>query len=1225
MKYSDILHFEPIETVIQLSQAETEIVAKQLVKNFVISDKLAEQLIHIAFSQLQFVQPYAKGILIVGNYGTGKSHLMSVITSLAEYPELNKEIKHESVFNKSKEMISGNFKVIRIEIGSTRASLRDIVCDKVEQYLSQLNIDFVFPQASEIVNNKDSFMEMMALFQEKYPDYGLIIAIDELLDYLRSRDDQDLILDLNFFRELGELCSISRLRIVAGLQESLFDNPKFEFLAGTMKRVKDRFVQIRISNEDIAYVVSERLLKKDQTQNDIIRNHLKKFSKVYENMTERLDDFIKLFPIHPAYLEIFEDVHIAEKREILSTISSEIKKILDKDIPVEEPGIIAYDSYWNVIRENPIFRIDPDVRVVLEVSDILERKVLQSMTKNHYKPMALRIIHAMSVHRLSTVDIYDKIGVTAEELRDNLCLYIQLPIIEADFLKTTIDTILREIMNTVSGSYISISSENSQYYLDLKKNIDYDSTIRQRGEILDKNKLNRYYFDSLAKIMECTDTTYVQGFKIWEHEIEWIDKGVTKKGYLFFGAPNERSTAQPPRDFYLYFLQLFDIPKFKDEKKSDEVFYKLTYTEDFTESLKLYAGAKEMADNSSPGNKRLYETKAINHFQTITKWLLQNINTAFEVNYKGINKKLINWMKRGTTTAPSFKDHINNVASLCLSSHFEDISPEYPKFSILVTDANRSEYVYEALRWMKGIQKTKNAYAVLNALELLNDEYLQSSKSKYAKHILTLLQKKARGQVVNRNQILTSHKGVVFENKYKLEPEWVIVILAALAYSGDIVISYPGKKIDASNLDELVRMEIDDLLKFNHIEHPKDVPVNVLINLFDILEIPSGLITNPANRDEAVKELQRKIPTKLNHAIILENNIQQIIPGLDINLLNDKEIEEYKNIIHKYIKFLESLKLYNNVGKLKNFLYNVDELNSQKQAIKVLEVIEEINTTIQKISPLSLYLSSAELVLPKEHSWSIQFNKEKKHIISGLQDPNIRRKVGYISTVLKTLTDLKRKYILEYNKLHDKARLNDSEAIKKSKLLEDPRITRLDRLALIDLLPRDQLIEVKNSINMLKSCSGRNYNNLENQPFCPECDFRQRDESITVDVNLLLIEFDEKIDFIENEWIQTLIQNLSDPSVKKNLTLLTDEEKEIISQILEKKELPSYIDDDFIKTLEQVFSELEKVEIKLNDLKNILIGEGMPCTPLQLENRFNKFLDNVLNGKDKSLIRIILT
>ena len=37
--------------------------------------------------------------------------------------------------------------------------------------------------------------------------------------------------------------------------------------------------------------------------------------------------------------------------------------------------------------------------------------------------MALRVIHALSVHRLTTGDVHARLGATAEELRDGLCLY----------------------------------------------------------------------------------------------------------------------------------------------------------------------------------------------------------------------------------------------------------------------------------------------------------------------------------------------------------------------------------------------------------------------------------------------------------------------------------------------------------------------------------------------------------------------------------------------------------------------------------------------------------------------------------------------------------------------------------------------------------------------------------------------------------------------------------
>jgi len=46
-----------------------------------------------------------------------------------------------------------------------------------------------------------------------------------------------------------------------------------------------------------------------------------------------------------------------------------------------------------------------------------------------------------------------------------------------------------------------------------------------------------------------------------------------RPGYLFFGAPDERSTAQPPRDFYVYWLPPFLDRKYYDEHKSDEVIW----------------------------------------------------------------------------------------------------------------------------------------------------------------------------------------------------------------------------------------------------------------------------------------------------------------------------------------------------------------------------------------------------------------------------------------------------------------------------------------------------------------------------------------------------------------------------------------------------------------------------------------------------------------------------
>jgi hypothetical protein len=188
MRYSELIQFEPIETVVQLREADSASAARRLVETFVISDRMVELLGDLVFPQLQFTKPADnKGLLVVGNYGTGKSHLMALISAIAENAELVKALTNSAVGARTAE-IAGRFRVVRAEIGSTTMSLRDIVCSVLEDGLSKLGVSFEFPSTDDRHENKSSFEEMMAAFQSVHPDKGLILVLDELLDYLRSRE-----------------------------------------------------------------------------------------------------------------------------------------------------------------------------------------------------------------------------------------------------------------------------------------------------------------------------------------------------------------------------------------------------------------------------------------------------------------------------------------------------------------------------------------------------------------------------------------------------------------------------------------------------------------------------------------------------------------------------------------------------------------------------------------------------------------------------------------------------------------------------------------------------------------------------------------------------------------------------------------------------------------------------------------------------------------------------
>ena len=406
MKYRELIHFQPIESVVQLRNADRAEDARRLVETYVVSDEMAERLASLAIPHLQFDRPADnKGLLVVGNYGTGKSHLMSVISALAENADLADSLGHPQAAQAAAQ-IAGQFQVVRTEIGASTMALRDILVGELEAGLVRMGVAYRFPNADQVVTNKRCLEEMMAAFHGAFPDQGLLLVVDELLDYLRTRKDTELILDLNFLREIGEACKDLRLRFMAGVQEAIFDSPRFRFAADAVRRVQDRFAQIVIAKSDVKFVVAERLLSKTAEQQAKIRGYLTPFGKFYERMNEGLDEYVRLFPVHPQYIDTFEQVAAAEKREALRTLSDTMKRLLDDDLPADHPGLIAYDSYWANLTGNPAFRAAPDIRAVIDCSEVLEARVQQAFTRPAYKPMALRIIHALSVHRLTQGDIH---------------------------------------------------------------------------------------------------------------------------------------------------------------------------------------------------------------------------------------------------------------------------------------------------------------------------------------------------------------------------------------------------------------------------------------------------------------------------------------------------------------------------------------------------------------------------------------------------------------------------------------------------------------------------------------------------------------------------------------------------------------------------------------------------------------------------------------------------
>ncbi len=1230
MRYSDLVQFEPVEDVIQLRQANVASEAGSLVATYVISARMAEVLVKVIIPHLRFDRPYDhKGFLIVGNYGTGKSHLMSVLSAVAQWPELREQVRHPEVAE-AMEPIAGRFQVLRMEIGATQMPLRDIVLkEQLEPFLRGLGIEVSFPSLEETSNTKDPLLEALAVFQERYPQQGLLVLVDELLDYLRGRKEQELILDLSFLREVGEVCRLGRFRFIAGVQEALFDSPRFQFAADAVRRVRDRFEQVRITREDVAYVVAQRLLQKTGEQQARIRSHLQHFTPYYGQMAERLDEFVRLFPVHPTYLEVFERITFAEQRVALRAISQTVRGLLDKEVPADAPGMISYDSYWPLLIGDPAFRTSPEIREVMQKSKVLSDRVAHAYTRPQYRPLAERLIRALSVLRLTTADIYAPIGATPEELRDGLALFDpNLPERDAAFLQDTVETTLREIIRTVSGQFISVNPDNGQYYLDLQKDIDYDANIEERAATLEAEQLNRYYFEALRELLGKEETTYVTGYRIWEYEVPWPERRVTRPGYLFFGTPRERSTAQPPRDFYLYLLQPFDTPSFKDEQRADEVFFRLAgWDEEFEQALRGYAGAWEMGLSSSGVYQRTYRDRAERAKQQVIKWLRTHPD-ALVVTHQGESRPLLQWERHGIGTGPDapFREVVEGVTTGCLVPYFDETYPEYPAFSALrqpITKESRPKMVQDALRYVAG-RRTRSGAALLDGLKLLDGERVRPEHSPYARQVLELLGGKKPGEVANRDELIEPWMDTERVRLVKMEPEYLIVVLMTLVYAGEVEIALPGQRIDASSLEEAGQMPLEDLLNFRHIARPKELPLGALVATFELLDLAPGLIQNPTTHETAVEELQKQVALELERLVTLQERVRNGLSLWGGRVVEVAELDTTRDHLDSYKGFLDSLRAFNTPGKLRNFPHTGGAVRKQQSRKKLVRDMSTLADQVGDFQPLTAYLREAVSLLPDEHALAVGIRKAQDEHLAVLRDPQTRRQPGTLGRLRQELEHLKREYVQAYMDMHRRARLDKDQDQRKVQLTRDPRLKRLRALSSqVGILPENALNEIEYELVELVSCWMLIPKDLEDESLCPHCHFRAAQAPMRSAEDAVAA-VDDILDVLTENWVQTLRASLASPTAQESLGLMPPADRERLEVVRDGGDLPDPLDEAFLQALAQALGGLERVTVPSEEILIALAASGTPCTVEELRRRFDKLLERFTRGKDPERVRIVV-
>lgn len=1218
MKYSDLIHFEPINEVVKFSRTSELDYQQNLVKTFVFSKAYQESLIPLIGKILDYTSNYEGfGMQVVGNYGTGKSHMMSLVSLIAENESLLDLVQEERP-KKYLASFAGRYKVLRFELGYTE-SLWEILTYKIENYLDTLGIDFSF-EGHGVKSYAERIQLMMAEFEEHYPDKGFLVVIDEMLAYLKGRSEPSkLNQDLQVLQALGQAADASKFRIIFGVQEMIYHSPEFQFAADMLQKVRDRYRDIIITKDDVSFIVKHRLLKKSEHQKKKIKDHLEPFLHLFTDMHGRTDEYIELFPVHPSYFENFQKIRIGKsQREILKTLSRQFSSLLDEDIPTDHPGLICYDQYWLDIAASPDLMTIPDVRRVREISDTIFDKIDAYFigARTSRQSLAKRIGCAAAIKILQG-ELNQQNGVNREQLVDDLCYTAPL-MHERELLIDTVDTTALHIITATSGQFFDQNPDNGEYHLRIEGGINFDQKIKDYAATMSASQKDEYFFKFLENILPLDHDPYRTGFKIWQHQIEWKSHKTYREGYIFFGDPNEKSTTHPRQYFYLYFMPIFDDSKKQRNHEADEVYFILDgLSDEFRQEINLYGAAMALEGRADTSQKDIYKQKIRTLRDKARRIFEEEYLQITQVDYLGEHRPLNAFPLPGEGAS---KEHLfSEVAAQLLENNFEETNPDYPRFNLLTASIAKDNFprlIKQALlKIAKPQQPNRDGEGILSGLGLWQPGKLDISQSIYAKSLKRKLQEKGEGKVLNREEILECKwmQGNLWLSKdFKIEAELEFLVMATLSALGEIEITFSsGQSINSTSLDALTKLEPEAFFTFSNIKAPKEINLAAIRALF--LGLLGRDLSAYLNHEDTYIALKHACEKWSKRAVTLHHKTRN---GLQLNGIPIISVPKAVELERKFIpfsRFCDQVRTYDSEAKMKNFRFSTEEVQQVLTSKPLIEQVEQQLKEVETFRNLISYLNQSLQYLPdhelkREISESINALPQK----IGAEDKQIT------TTYRKKLDALKNRYIDYYYNQYLIHRISETDNTQKQALLDSDENFICNILKDADFLPAAHYHSLIQEINKLEVADANfNKTSLEETPYQNFNPLNYQQENLK-NIHTLKGELHQ----LCSQWIETLKDTMDDPAVKKNISLL-DSEKRLLLQAF--KEGNQQINRNNVtrirNALIELYQGLEKIELSADALKETF---HKPLTPDEAIDAFKAYMNKIALGKDRNKIRIIL-
>ena len=814
----DLIHFEEVEEVIKLRKEER---AREYVETYVISESLRRNLLYM----LQMLSGAShKSFNVVGNYGTGKSHFLAFVAALLEHPEYRGAVRDEAV-REAATALNRRYKVVKFELGAAaEVSLRHIFFDQLRrQLLERYDIEVREIDLAADYDNKKNIQDILTDLKAVDPEAGLVVIVDEISDFLKQKGREAMSYDIALLRELGEVSQDSDFLYIGAMQEHVFTNPKYVDQAESIARVNQRFVTVTITKEDVAQVLTDRVVRKDADQELRLRGLLADHRAYFPNLADQTDRYVALFPIHPYVIDVFERLPYFENRGIIGFTVQNVQPILDQPAPI----FVTYDRVYDLINATHEVRNQPNVAKVVKAVQTLESKA--DLLDARYRGDAYKLIKALAVLRLLGGE--QGLGATSQELANTL--FIMPPgrlLVEPNMARDHIERVMKNLRDVTVGQFIDY--QEGRYSLNPEKVDDYDAIIEQRARAAvlgHEDEIERAFRDIAAAELGLQAVASIfPGKAVYLDTAPWPSRNAYRPGLLIIGRADDAANLLQGD----YRFVLAGPVAGKPLNRQEEVVLSLEFGDELLGLLVRARAAGMLAQEKVyPKVMAKLAKDAQDTFREKYLARLLSDGTVLHGGHKTALRELPT--RRSLNTLADVVEHVKGAA---LDATFAERYPDHPSFRSLVTAANVESEVTRALQSLDR-QATQqldfNSRGYLESFGALTEGRFSAGASPACKLILQRVEENdATAKLTPVEDLVREFAG----RPWGLPEPMVHLLLGSLLFNGYLLfVRQGGARLHAGDISPLLKGGLAVFREIRYIERDRDINVEAVAALFEAL------------------------------------------------------------------------------------------------------------------------------------------------------------------------------------------------------------------------------------------------------------------------------------------------------------------------------------------------------------------------------------------------------